>query len=325
MGSAGRSQDMTVFTTDQVAPLLLRDLELSQPFLLENFFIAKLKEIRKPGITKDGKDLLDEAFQAVTRYANGGEEGTDIWNMKEQLRAYCKKSPEKEKYKPFVLAANHALDALRRCAEATFVPPDPNAWAFARNDASYIRGNHEIPNKRKPDVINSSVTRIQQAHGIKSTKPPKVKDLLGFAYKTPTNPFKWRDIYSCWEFKNKQPPTDLPTHRLDQRYEAHVRTYLPHETWDMIKGSDQEVGSISESKDNSTASGTSKRKAGPEEQTGSLKMPRVSENSRPTSSGGSREGTGSTKAPSAVAQVADYAAGEFNSSLARSFMINFVV
>ncbi|EEB89310.1 hypothetical protein MPER_12606, partial [Moniliophthora perniciosa FA553] len=313
IGSAGRSQDMTVFT-------------LFQTFSLEGFFIAKLKEIRKPDVAKDGKDLLDEAFQAVTRYANEEEGKADIQNMKKELRAYCEKSSEKQKYKPFVLAANHALDALSGCAKATFILPDDNAWAFARNDPRYTHGYHEVPNDRKPDVINSSVNLIQQAHGIKSTKPPVVEDLFKFAHNTPRNKFEWCDIHSCWEFKNKQPPSNLPTHRLDQPYEAHVRTYLPHETWDMIESPDsQEVGSVSESRDDSSASRTSKRKADPEEQTGSLKTARVSENSRPTSSGASRDGTGSTKAPSAVAQVADYAAEAFNSSLARSFMINFVV
>uniref|UniRef100_A0A0W0FWU9 Uncharacterized protein n=1 Tax=Moniliophthora roreri TaxID=221103 RepID=A0A0W0FWU9_MONRR len=86
MGSAGRSQDMESFNTDVVAPLLLHDLKLLQTFRLEDFLIAKLEEIRKPGVSIGGKDLLDKAFQAVTRYANGEEGGTDIEIMKENRR-----------------------------------------------------------------------------------------------------------------------------------------------------------------------------------------------------------------------------------------------
>uniref|UniRef100_A0A0W0FT21 Uncharacterized protein n=1 Tax=Moniliophthora roreri TaxID=221103 RepID=A0A0W0FT21_MONRR len=92
MGSAGRSQDMESFNTDIVAPILSHDLNLSQTFRLEEFLIAKLEEIRKPGVIIGGKDLLDEAFQVVARYANGEEGGTDIITMKENLREYLTKA-----------------------------------------------------------------------------------------------------------------------------------------------------------------------------------------------------------------------------------------
>ncbi|ESK96381.1 other 1 protein kinase [Moniliophthora roreri MCA 2997] len=325
MGSAGRSQDMESFNTDIVAPILSHDLNLSQTFRLDDFLIAKLEEIRKPGVVIGGNDLLDEAFQAVTRYANGEEGGTDIITMKENLREYCKKSHEGQKYGPFVLAANHGLKALQGCAEATFIPPDRNELAFARNDPRHVRGNHDNITDRKPDVINSSVTCIQRAHGIEPTDPPEVKDLFKLAHNTPKKAFEWFDIRSCWEFKNTRATNDLPTHRLDQTYEAHVRTYLAHETWNMNENQDsQEVASVSGSGVDSTASGTVKRKHMSDDGTGSRKTPRGSENSRPTSGEASR-GVKGTRAVPAVVQVADYAAEAFNFSVARSFMLNFVV
>uniref|UniRef100_A0A0W0FNZ2 Uncharacterized protein n=1 Tax=Moniliophthora roreri TaxID=221103 RepID=A0A0W0FNZ2_MONRR len=86
----------------------------------------------------------------------------------------------------------------------------------------------------------------------------------------------------------------------------------------------QEVASVSGSRVDSTASGTGKRKHVSDDGTGSLKTPRGSENSRPTS-GEASCGVKGTRVVPTVVQVADYTAEGFNFSVARSFMMNFVV
>ncbi|KAI3604002.1 other 1 protein kinase [Moniliophthora roreri] len=211
------------------------------------------------------------------------------------------------------------MKALRGCTTESFDrAADPESIAFARNDTNFVENNQDWTG-RKPDVINASLSRIEEVRKVRPYKDVAT-DLASY---TPTEQYKWDDIHSCWVFQTTNSKQNAE--QLDQIYNAGVGSYLSHENWVTLNAEiGQEIGSVPETGVDGTASGTGKRKY-ISEGTGSHKRSRRSGNSATASSGTSREGRGRTRAPPAVVQVADYAAEALSLSVPRSFMMNFVV
>uniref|UniRef100_A0A0W0F8E3 Uncharacterized protein n=1 Tax=Moniliophthora roreri TaxID=221103 RepID=A0A0W0F8E3_MONRR len=115
--------------------------------------------------------------------------------------------------------------ALRGCTTESFDrAADPESIAFARNDTNFVENNQDWTG-RKPDVINASLSRIEEVRKVRPYKDVAT-DLASY---TPTEQYKWDDIHSCWVFQTTNSKQNAE--QLDQIYNAGVGSYLSHENW----------------------------------------------------------------------------------------------
>lgn len=111
---------------------------------------------------------------------------------------------ETQRYAPYVMAANLALDLLKSIEFDSFRAPSSLDIRFHRNDPKHIISHYEGMVKdiqRVPDVIITSPVAAQDAALALATEyavrepPTPIYDL------PPIEGFPWHSIFSCHEFK----------------------------------------------------------------------------------------------------------------------------
>ncbi|KAF8877381.1 hypothetical protein BD779DRAFT_114178 [Infundibulicybe gibba] len=244
-GTAPMSEYAEWLEVDDVSLALLEDIKDHKKrdvrAVVEAFLLSCLPESEreeKRGI------ILDECLAAVLPICNGKSRNASKVHL--HLNEYATSTaPETDRYKPFVLAFNHALGDLKNIECGGLRSPSDLDIMFHQNDPMPLKGTHNgADSSRKPDTVLISLNTARAAafdEKHPGRKDPSWEQLAyNTAGKQPKNNFSWGNVLSSHEFrfpekkrstlrnsyKVNQPreidPQPLPTLKMLQEAEANL-------------------------------------------------------------------------------------------------------
>ncbi|KAF8877383.1 hypothetical protein BD779DRAFT_1475263 [Infundibulicybe gibba] len=243
-GTAPMSEYAEWLEVDDVGLALLEDIKDHKKrdvrAVVEAFLLSCLPESEreeKRGI------ILDECLAAVLPICNGKSPNGS--NFRFHLDDYATSTaPETDRYKPFVLAFNHALEDLKNIKCGNLRSPSKLDIMFHQNDPMPLKGTHNgAESSRKPDTVLVSLDTARAAAFDKDDpnwRDPSWRELAyDTAGKQPKNNFSWGNILSSHEFRfptkkrstcgvlrsgrpREIDPQPLPTLKMLQEAEANL-------------------------------------------------------------------------------------------------------
>ncbi|KAH7917955.1 hypothetical protein BV22DRAFT_1042084 [Leucogyrophana mollusca] len=253
-GSAVRS-DHIAYTGAQ--PWIGRDVEKTQNCDIDSLLDVLLLRCWKQHASghpssnqtkpPPAKELRDRCLQAVLPICNGqpirstnrGEAAIETSAIRTHLLEYGRPLIEKDRYKPWILAFNIALEALRHTRVQGLPDESGDPIIFQQNDPSLIYQYHRgVKTCRKPDVVIVPTEVSKAAFEDGWATHAWSEHAANYAWQNPgkdtsageERSLQWKDILSVIEFKStKRQLTEPPASYTIQQDGAPVIPYLSTE------------------------------------------------------------------------------------------------
>ncbi|KAK7051273.1 hypothetical protein VNI00_004773 [Paramarasmius palmivorus] len=350
-GSAGASENLASRNVSAIAPYHAHDLSKTKTCAIEDLFAHLLGKIRTSKVERPGKQLLDEVLALVLPLSNVVDKtaSPEAFAMKQELQNYCQTKAEKERYAPFVGAANHALKALKSLRSPS-TNPAPAHTADDREDALWFHvidpttiqpaipagisqdphdGSEEDDTRRKPDIVTVFFPSISSFHP--DIDLIGLDDILDICART--RPMQgtvtWEIVMSSWEFKKDKDAIVLPPEFWKGAYNLrqNTKSTIPPRQG-VVKEADEYIDARkrgekpepSESTHDAERRASERlKRAGEKRPAGDVDIPSHE------SSSSKKKAVAQYPKPPAELQVAMYAAESMNSQLGRAYVLNFVV
>ncbi|KAH7920466.1 hypothetical protein BV22DRAFT_1198884 [Leucogyrophana mollusca] len=258
-GSAVRSDhiEYTGVQVSDIRPWIGRDVEKTQNCDIDSLLDVLLLRCWKqhasdhpsPNQTKPppAKELRHRCLQAVLPICNGqpirstnrGEAAIETSAIRTHLQEYARPLIEKDRYKPWILAFNIVLEALRHTRVQGLPDESGDPIIFQQNDPSLIYQYHRgVKTCRKPDVVIVPTEVSKAAFEDGWATHAWSEHAANYAWQSPgkdksageERSLQWTDILSVIEFKStKRRLTQPPASYTIQQDEAPVIPYLSTE------------------------------------------------------------------------------------------------